>query len=192
MRAVVFALAVLIAGPSGAGEFIGVVQLGTKGFSATTVVNSGSQIASPRGYGLQPQNPHRTRDHLRAVRPNRPIYRPIFGLCCSTVERRETVVIVQPPETPPEPPIEEVVEVTPPEPPDPRGPRFERARAPGRIDADFAIGDRIPRRQPLVALDWRVFELPEPESGTGYYRVGREVLVLDVFTREILQIATPG
>ncbi|MEM9046569.1 MAG: hypothetical protein AAGC81_17950 [Pseudomonadota bacterium] len=125
-------------------------------------------------------------------KPEFPKRRPFFGtFCCDFTERRETIVVVQPPPVaPPEPP--EVVEVDPPPPPDPRGPRFERARGPGRIAQDFEIGARVPRRQPIVALDWRQFDLPEPESGTGYYRIGREVLVLDVYTREILQIATPG
>ncbi|MEM8792988.1 MAG: hypothetical protein AAGE80_15315 [Pseudomonadota bacterium] len=191
-----------VSGGVSGGISIGRGSVGGKvrgGFSVSNSKGSASIRGSlgNRGHGFH----NRYKSTGRGLKGGHDVYkpkekfpkrRPFFGtFCCDFTPREETVVIVKPPAPPPEPP-EEVVEVTPPPPPDPRGPRFERARIPGRSDLSYAVGDRVPRREPVVTLDWRRFDLPEPDSGTTYVRVGREVLVMDVFTREVLQIATPG
>lgn len=109
-------------------------------------------------------------------------YNPIFY---GDTIREETIVVVNPP-APPAPPEPEVV-AEPAPPPDPRGPRFTPARGVVPAGPKFAVGAPLPRRQPFVTLDWRRFDLPEPDIGREYVRMGRDVLLIDSSSRIVIE-----
>jgi len=99
--------------------------------------------------------------------------------------RREAV------RTPPEEPAPE------PEPdrgpPDPGSPRTvivpRGADAPPEPQVE--IGAPLPEGRPLVTLDWRVYELPEPGPGEIYVRLGRDVLLINATSREVVRLVDP-
>lgn len=75
-----------------------------------------------------------------------------------------------------------------PETPDVRGPRFETARRPGFVPA---IGQRLPRGRPHVALDWEDYDLPEPPRGHAYVRFDGAVLLIESSTRVVREVIWP-
>lgn len=89
---------------------------------------------------------------------------------------------------PPAPP-EETEPATRPDPGQP-APRL-RARGSDRVRPAFAVGDRLPAGMPQVTLDWRTYGLPEPEPGTHYARVERDVLLLEAASRRVLARVEP-
>ncbi|MBK0398596.1 RcnB family protein [Limibaculum sp. M0105] len=118
----------------------------------------------------RPRPPHRYRPHG--------LFFPFF------VERDrsepETVYVPVPFPEPPPP------EVTPPEPLDPRGSiRRLPARGASAPDATPAVGAAIAPGVPLVILDWRLHDLPEPPAGEQWVRLRREVLRIDATTRVV-------
>ena len=78
----------------------------------------------------------------------------------------------------------EPVVVTP-QPPDPRGPLRE---ATGAAGAPPAIGQRLPRGRPHVALDWQDYDLPRPPAGHGYVRFEGSVLLIENGTRVVREV----
>ncbi len=78
-------------------------------------------------------------------------------------------------------------------PPDPGSPRtVARARGAAPRAADYELGAALPDGVPHVTLDWRTYGLPRPPEGLVYARVGRDVLLIDPATREVVDRVEPG
>ncbi|MEM6905873.1 MAG: RcnB family protein [Pseudomonadota bacterium] len=137
----------------------------------------------------------------KGTHPRRPFgkgfgRRPLFFAYGGSYEsewdryRNSKRVVVTPTPTPVPPPEPEPVAA--PSPPDLRGPRFTPARGLRRAQAPLAEGGFLPRRLPVVSLDWRSYELPEPGPGELYVRVSGQVLLIDPASRRILRRVSSG
>lgn len=101
------------------------------------------------------------------------------------IEIRETVILPVPvPAARPEPPPE------PAPPPDPRGAvALIPARGGPAWREPLGPGSRIAPDVPLVMLDWRLHDLPEPPPGEVWVRLRRQVYRIDPTTRLVRGLA---
>lgn len=170
---VVFALAA----PAPAG-IVGLRSGGPSGLGPSSPASL--QPRPDRIPSMTPDRPRPPRKHRRRA------FLPIF--IDDDWRERETVYVPVPvPQPPPEAtpaPVPESV------PPDPRGP-IRRLPAPGIASAHHRLtpGEAIDPLEPIVTLDWRAHDLPEPEPGEIWVRLSRQVLRIDAGTREVLALA---
>lgn len=172
------ALLLLLADAAAAG-IVGLRPGGVRGLGPSAP-HSIAPKAKPGGRHDVPHPPHRPGHRPRPPHGHLPYGFVVPFYVAPDPAEPETIYVPAPEPEQPTP------EAPPPEPLDPKGTiRRIPARGVAAPDTAPALGAAIAQDVPLVILDWRAHDLPEPPPGDVWVRLRRDVLRIDATTRVV-------